>query len=48
MTTVSTGTISAESLHQLISGTTEYALVDVREADVTAAQGSILLDSRRR
>ncbi|MGH3641033.1 MAG: rhodanese-like domain-containing protein [Mycobacterium sp.] len=43
MTTVSTGTISAESLHQLISGTTEYALVDVREAGVTAAQGSILL-----
>lgn len=38
-----TATISAESLHDLLSSTAEYALVDVREAGVTAAAGSILL-----
>lgn len=43
MTTVSTATINAADLHHLVSGTTEYALVDVREAGVTATQGSILL-----
>lgn len=43
MTTVATATISTSDLHELVSGTTEYALVDVREAGVTAAQGSILL-----
>ncbi|ODR26449.1 rhodanese-like domain-containing protein [Mycolicibacterium porcinum] len=43
MTTVATATITAERLHELITAGGEYALVDVREAGVTAAQGSILL-----
>lgn len=43
MTTVATATITADELHELVSAGTEYALVDVREAGVTAAQGSILL-----
>lgn len=43
MTTVETATITAGNLHELISAGNEYALVDVREAGVTAAQGSILL-----
>lgn len=43
MTTVATATITAERLHELITAGVEYALVDVREAGVTAAQGSILL-----
>lgn len=43
MTTVATATITAEELHELTASGTEYALVDVREAGVTAAQGSILL-----
>src|SRR5690349_3979272 len=43
MTTVATATISADQLHELVGSDTEYALVDVREAGVTAAAGSILL-----
>lgn len=43
MTTVATATITARHLHELVRGADEYALVDVREAGVTAAQGSILL-----
>lgn len=43
MTTVATATISAHQLHELVGSDTEYALVDVREAGVTAAAGSILL-----
>jgi len=43
MTAIATATIDAGSLHRLLGSGTEYALVDVREAGVTAAQGSILL-----
>jgi rhodanese-related sulfurtransferase len=43
MTAIGTATIDADSLHQLLGSGTEYALVDVREAGVTAEQGSILL-----
>lgn len=35
--------ISAASLHELVTGNQEFALVDVREAGATAEQGSILL-----
>ncbi|MFN3007421.1 rhodanese-like domain-containing protein [Mycolicibacterium wolinskyi] len=43
MTTVETATITADELHDLVGGEAEYALLDVREPAVTAAQGSILL-----
>lgn len=43
MTSVATATITAGELHDLVGTDDEYALVDVREAGVTAAQGSILL-----
>jgi rhodanese-related sulfurtransferase len=43
MTTVATATITAGKLHELLTAGAEYALIDVREAGVTAAQGSILL-----
>ncbi len=43
MTTVATATITADGLHELLGTDGEYALVDVREAGVTAQQGSILL-----
>lgn len=43
MTTVATATINADQLHELVGSGAEYALVDVREAGVTATQGSILL-----
>lgn len=43
MTTVETATLPAGNLHELIGAGNEYTLVDVREAGVTAAQGSILL-----
>ncbi|MGV9796914.1 rhodanese-like domain-containing protein [Mycobacterium sp. NPDC003449] len=43
MTSVATATISADELHELFGAGSEYALVDVREPGVTAAQGSILL-----
>lgn len=36
-------TITAKELHELLSERGEYALVDVREAGVTAERGSILL-----
>ncbi|ONH33546.1 hypothetical protein BL254_19610 [Protofrankia sp. BMG5.30] len=36
-------TISAKDLHDLLGGSAEFALIDVREARVTAEQGSILL-----
>jgi rhodanese-related sulfurtransferase len=42
-TPVTTATITAGELHELVNTGAEYALVDVREAAVTAAQGSILL-----
>lgn len=42
MTTVETATITADALHELVRSESEYALIDVREAGVTAAQGSIL------
>ncbi|MDX6432782.1 MAG: hypothetical protein QOE54_5148 [Streptosporangiaceae bacterium] len=42
-TSTSTSTIGAVELHDLLAGIREYALVDVREARVTAEQGSILL-----
>lgn len=43
MTTVATASISADQLHELVGSGSEYALIDVREAGVTAARGSILL-----
>jgi len=43
MTAIATATISPTDLHSLLGSGTEYALVDVREAGVTAEQGSILL-----
>lgn len=43
MTAVATATITADELHELLGTDSEYALVDVREAGVTAEQGSILL-----
>jgi len=43
MTAIATATINADTLHQLVRSGTEYALVDVREAGVTATEGSILL-----
>ena len=36
-------TLSAKELHELLSGSAEFALIDVREPRVTAEQGSILL-----
>ncbi|MDL9937807.1 rhodanese-like domain-containing protein [Gordonia sp. ABSL1-1] len=42
MTVIATATIDAPELHELISGASEYALIDVREAGVTAVDGSIL------
>jgi rhodanese-related sulfurtransferase len=36
-------TISAKELHELLGGSAEFALIDVREARGTAEQGSILL-----
>lgn len=42
-TTIATATISAAELHELLGASGEYALVDLREAGVTASQGSILL-----
>jgi rhodanese-related sulfurtransferase len=38
-----TATITAGELHDLVGTGAEYALIDLREAAVTAAQGSILL-----
>ena len=35
--------VNADTLHNLLGSGTEYALVDVREAGVTATEGSILL-----
>jgi rhodanese-related sulfurtransferase len=43
MTAIATATVNADTLHQLLGSGTEYALVDVREAGVTATEGSILL-----
>jgi rhodanese-related sulfurtransferase len=43
MTAIATATVTANTLHELLGSGTEYALVDVREAGVTATQGSILL-----
>ncbi len=45
MTTLTTpvATITASDLHTLVSGSGEYALVDVRAPRITAEQGSILL-----
>jgi rhodanese-related sulfurtransferase len=43
MTAIATATVNADTLHQLVGSGTEYALVDVREAGVTATEGSILL-----
>ncbi|MBH0120996.1 hypothetical protein I0Q12_16305 [Rhodococcus sp. CX] len=43
MPTVTTSTIAADELHDLLSIHDEYALLDVREARVTAEEGSILL-----
>ncbi|MDG4667629.1 rhodanese-like domain-containing protein [Mycobacterium sp. 236(2023)] len=43
MTSVATATITADELHELVGSSAEYALVDVREAGVTANEGSILL-----
>jgi rhodanese-related sulfurtransferase len=43
MTSLATSSIGAVEVHDLLAGADEYALVDVREARVTAEQGSILL-----
>jgi rhodanese-related sulfurtransferase len=36
-------TLSAKELHELLGGSAEFALIDVREPRITAEQGSILL-----
>ncbi|WP_261561631.1 rhodanese-like domain-containing protein [Frankia tisae] len=43
MTTLATSTIGATDLHTLLASSAEFALLDVREARVTAEKGSILL-----
>lgn len=43
MTSTLTSTIDAEALHTILTGTDEFALIDVREPRITAEQGSILL-----
>ena len=43
MTDSPSATLSAKELHELLGGSAEFALIDVREPRVTAEQGSILL-----
>ncbi len=43
MTDSPSATLSAKELHELLNGSAEFALIDVREPRVTAEQGSILL-----
>lgn len=43
MTDTAIASISATDLHELVTSDQEFALVDVREAGVTAEQGSILM-----